>query len=301
MTRRPEFPPDSPPIIIVGAGRSGTKLLRTIIGNHAGVAAFPREINYIWRHRNASYPTDELPPRLARDEVARYIRRRFLQFSERQGGRRVAEKTCANSLRLQFVRRILPEARFVHIVRDGRAVSESARRLWKSRPAPGYLLEKLRWVPASDLPRYLIRFVVFQFGRLGSREGAPASWGPRFQGLEESFSGLSLLEVCALQWKACVNAAGDSLAGFPAEQSLTLRYEDLIGDPKAATERVYCFLDLPWQEATPRFLEGLIRRDREQVWRQRLSQTEIKSLNRLIGPELEKWGYDVEERRQGGS
>ena len=121
------------PIIIVAAGRSGSKLLRGILASHWDAICFPREINYIWRHGNLDFPTDELQPENARPEVVQYIRKRFDKVRSGQGKQRVIEKTCANSLRVDFVHTIFPEAYFVHLVRDGRAVAESARRRWRAR------------------------------------------------------------------------------------------------------------------------------------------------------------------------
>ncbi|HUT60609.1 MAG TPA: sulfotransferase, partial [Phycisphaerae bacterium] len=119
------------PIIIIGAGRSGTNMLRDMLTAFPGVGTWPcDEINYIWRHGNARYATDEFPPELARPRVRAYIRRAFDRLAARRGLSHVVEKTCANSLRVQFVRAVVPEARFIHIVRDGRDVAVSAVQRW---------------------------------------------------------------------------------------------------------------------------------------------------------------------------
>ena len=118
---------DPAPVVVVGAGRSGTNLLRDLVCSFPGLATWPcDEINYIWRHGNRDAPTDELTADDARPEVVRYVRRAFDRQRRRAGGDAVVEKTCATTLRVAFAHRIVPEARFVVIVRDGRDVTASA-------------------------------------------------------------------------------------------------------------------------------------------------------------------------------
>ena len=48
-------------VIIIGAPRSGTNILRDVLTSFDGICTWPcDEINYIWRHGNAKYPSDEL-------------------------------------------------------------------------------------------------------------------------------------------------------------------------------------------------------------------------------------------------
>ena len=49
-------------IVLVGAPRSGTNMLRDVLTALDGIGTWPcDEINYIWRHGNVRYPSDELP------------------------------------------------------------------------------------------------------------------------------------------------------------------------------------------------------------------------------------------------
>ena len=66
------------PVIIIGAARSGTNMLRDVLTSLPGVGTWPcDEINYIWRHRNARNPLDEFQPEQATDPVRRFIRGEF--------------------------------------------------------------------------------------------------------------------------------------------------------------------------------------------------------------------------------
>ena len=89
------------PVIIIGAGRSGTNMLRDILTQLPGFGTWPcDEINYVWRHGNVREPTDELAPHLATDSVQRFVRCAFDRLAARRGWTHVVEKTCANSLRV---------------------------------------------------------------------------------------------------------------------------------------------------------------------------------------------------------
>ncbi|MDX1616147.1 MAG: sulfotransferase, partial [Candidatus Promineifilaceae bacterium] len=267
------------PIIVTGAGRSGTKLLRAILAQAPETVAFPREINYLWRHGNVSFPTDELRPEHARPDVSAYIRGRFARWSRRNQTLRVVEKTCANSLRLGFVRAIFPTASLIHLIRDGRAVAESARRRWLARPDLPYLLEKLRWVPARDIPYYGLRYMRYQLGRVrGQAIGAPSSWGPRFAGLDQLMTEKELIQVCGIQWRTCVRAADDYLQSIPDSPGHTLRYEDLVADPLVVTAQLFAVLNLTFDESCARFVQATVTQDNLVKWRKRLSIDDLALL-----------------------
>jgi hypothetical protein len=71
------------------------------------------------------------------DEAARAF---YRLYAARFGKRRWGDKSPQYSLNLREVETLLPEARFVHIIRDGRDVALSVRHLWF---APGSTVEEL--------------------------------------------------------------------------------------------------------------------------------------------------------------
>ena len=66
------------PIILLGAARSGTKLLRDVIATHPNIGKVPYDINYIWRLGNEFIPHDELEPEQATPIVIQRIRKSIL-------------------------------------------------------------------------------------------------------------------------------------------------------------------------------------------------------------------------------
>jgi len=284
---------DRPPIIIVAAGRSGSKMLRSIIGSHPDIVYFPREINYIWRHGNTTFPTDELRPEHARPEVVHYIRKRFWQFGRAHGGARVLEKTCANSLRAEFVHAVFPEAYIIHLVRDGRAVAESARRRWLAKPEFKYLLEKARWVPFQDVPYYGLRFLKFQLQRFGNEEKAPSSWGPRFDGLNDIVKKKALIEICGIQWRTCVEAAEDAFSRLPSRQVMTVRYEDMVQAPLDVSAQIFEHLNLDFGSESQTFIRDFVTTSNLDKWRQTLSNEDMSLLLPHIEPTLQRFDYPI--------
>jgi hypothetical protein len=197
-----------------------------------GVETWPcDEINYIWRHGNARFPSDEFPPSMATQRVCRYIRGQFDWVARKYQAQTVVEKTCANSLRVGFVNRVIPKARYIFIRRDGLDAIGSAVNRWKARLDVSYLARKARFVPAMDLPYYAGNYLWSQTHRIFSRQKRLAFWGPKLRNMERLLQRLALEEVCALQWKRCVEAALVSLEQMNRECWLNVRYEDFVADP----------------------------------------------------------------------
>jgi hypothetical protein len=281
-----------PFVVIVGAARSGTKMLRSIVASNPETVSFPREINYIWRHGNRDFPTDELTPEFARPEVVRYIRSRFERFAAGRPGARIIEKTCANSLRVRFVHAVFPEAKIVNLVRDGRAVAESALRRWSTPNPVRYLIEKARWVPISDVPYYAWKYAGYRLGAVRG-SGAYSSFGPRFAGLDDLVRDLSLIEVCGLQWRACVRSADEGLKALPGDQTITIRYEDLIADPLEVSRDLFDSLGLRLHTDSRRHIESEVHSGNLEKWRQRVSPADLDLLMPHIEDELRRQGYSV--------
>lgn len=233
------------PVVIIGAPRSGTNMLRDVLCSLPGLATWPcDEINYIWRHRNARHPSDEFTPDMATPRVKRYIRGRFDWVERRYGARTVVEKTCANSLRVPFVDEVVPEARYLFLRRNGIDCVSSALERWRASLEPMYLLRKARFIPLSDLPYYASRYLLNRLHRLVSAEGRLSAWGPRFDRMSELLKRLSLPEVCAVQWAHCVESAAEAFSEMPGDRWLEVAYEQFVREPEEELDRVVDFLGL---------------------------------------------------------
>jgi hypothetical protein len=275
---------ETTPVVVIGAARSGTNLLRDIICSFDGYGTWPcDEINYIWRHGNRDARTDELQPADATPEVVRYIRRAFEKQRRRQGGGVVVEKTCANSLRVPFVNQVVPEARFIFIVRDGRDVVASAMERWKAELDIPYLLRKARFVPPNDLPVYALRYLDSRLHRDDRSEKRLGWWGPRFEGMDELLETASLAELAAHQWKRSVDLANLSLKVLDWGRVHRMRYEDLVIEPTHELARLADFLETTLPPDMPTIKAGSVGR-----WRSVLSEWEQQCVGTIVRPSDER-------------
>lgn len=234
------------PLVIIGAGRSGTNALRDMLTRLPGFATWScDEINPIWRHGNLFWPNDEIPTQAATRKIRGYIRGAFQRLWKQENQPRfVVEKTCANTLRVPFVDTIFPEAKYLHIVRSGVDVVASARKRWQGNlelPGLPYFAAKVRYTPLSDLPIYGWFFLRSRVGLMLGKTKRLSVWGPRFEGMSD-MEGVPLEEICARQWAACIIRADEAFAQIAPERVMTIRYEDFTADPKATLAAILEFL-----------------------------------------------------------
>jgi hypothetical protein len=102
-----------------------------------------------------------------------------------------------------------------------------------------------------------------------------------------------LLEVCAIQWRTCVQAAEASFQHIPAEQRLTIRYEDLVADPVAVARQVFQHTGLTFTGVCSTFARDHVHGGNLEKWRQRLTADELDLLLPHIEEELRRHGYTV--------
>ena len=280
------------PVIIIGAARSGTKMLRNVLTQLPGYGTWPcDEINAIWRYGNSREPTDELEPELATKGVRTFIRRAFGRLARQRALAHVVEKTCANSLRVGFVNRVLPQARFIHIVRDGRDVVVSAQRRWQAPPDWRYVLRKARFVPAVDLPFYATRYLWNQAYRFTSGEQRPAFWGPHFAGMDQALRQYTLAEVCALQWQRSVVRADFDLSRIEPGRVYTLCYETFVKRPDVELQRLGAFLNTPVSKPFARKVVQGVTTGRIGRWQSELDQKSLRVVAPLLEETLKEHGY----------
>lgn len=169
-------PPGSPAPFIVGVGRSGTTLLRLMLDAHPEMA-IPPETHFVpamlesFEHLRVdprrvldamvSCPRSGWPDSgLAEEEMLGELRalrplnspdavRAFYRlYAARHGKSRYGDKTPRYVTRLNRIGRAIPEAYFIHVIRDGRDVALSMNRrlveLRDSKPVPVKRLAR-RW------------------------------------------------------------------------------------------------------------------------------------------------------------
>lgn len=269
-------------------------MLRDVLTSLPSVATWPcDEINLVWKHGNGHEPSDELTPAHARPEVCDYVRTRFARLRRRHRSAVVVEKTCANSLRVEFVRRVLPEATFVVITRDGVDAAASAVQRWHAPFDLRYSVSKARVAPPADLARQGWRLLVAQRhrheARSRGREAGPVAawWGPRPRDFDALMASHPVDELCAIQWQRCVEASWRGLEGVPRERVVAVRYEDFVSDPVSQARRLVDTLGLSGTPVTTGVTPASVGKGRKL-----LGPDSVSRLERLVGPTLERVSRD---------
>ncbi len=280
------------PLIVVGAGRSGTTMIREALMHHPHVAGFEFEMNMMWRYGNALLDHDMLDPdRHLSPRKQTYIRAAFARELADQGRQRILDKTVANVMRLRYVQAVLPECRILHVVRDGRAVTASAMKRWRATSSAGYAWTKSRTVPQRDLPVYAARAGVRALKRRVLRKEYSQSWGPRWPGFDDDVRELSLARVCARQWRLSVEAALRESRALPTDAYLEVQYERLVSDPEDQFDRIRSFFELPEDGAFRAWTATEIHAGSLDKWKGSVQGPDLTEVMDEIGALMERLGY----------
>jgi hypothetical protein len=280
------------PVIIFGAARSGTKLLRSLVAATGRYAEVPFDVNYLWRYGNERLPHDALPADALNERIRRFIKTQLSRCAAhaRKPDLPFVEKTVSNVLRVPFVKALYPQAKFIAIVRDGRDVAESAARCWREPPHTGYLLAKARTFPWRHCAPYAWKYAKrFARRRLGFDKHLQ-TWGPRYPGINDDLKRLSLVEVCARQWVESVERYERSRHLLPPHRLLELRYEELVSDSQHQIHRLCDFLDVENRRGVLDFAGTTVRADRV-ASRCSLSLVDSQRVTAIVQPTLERLGY----------
>ncbi|MEM8906706.1 MAG: sulfotransferase [Bacteroidota bacterium] len=273
-------------IILIGPARSGTKILRDTIATHPQINKVGYDINFIWKKYNEQVPHDALQADQASPQLIRFVRKYF----KKQAGTApmVIEKTVSNTLRIPFVLRVFPNAKFVFLYRDGRDAVESVRRQWGTAPGAKYLIQKFLSVPFLDVIPYVIKYAIDLIRiKLKWKTTEDYVWGVKYPGYEKDLQTKSTLDFCAHQWKHCIEAMQKDQHHIDNSQMRTVHYEDFVTNPKKVLSDLATFLDVDANGFdTSQVKTGSVRKAKS-----KLTEAEYAHLNELLAPNLTALNY----------
>lgn len=161
-------------VFIVGAPRSGTSWLNLLLFQHPSVAAAPethifstyiKALDDTWKFHEAT--SNALTQLISREEFNQMLRefasRVIGKIEERKPGAQVVvEKTPAHGLYGEMIHTLFPDAYFLNITRDPRAVANSllhASQSWAARWAPSNAVDATRrWIHHVSASREIVSF-----------------------------------------------------------------------------------------------------------------------------------------------
>ncbi|MQA87855.1 MAG: hypothetical protein GEV03_25330 [Streptosporangiales bacterium] len=196
----------------------------------------------------------------AQPVLAERFRRFVLERARRQGKPTFLHKFTGWP-RSGFIAAVFPNARFIHILRDGRDVVSCTLRAswWKGWLGPAHM-----------------------------------STGPLLPAYAEEWesSGRSFVVLAALEWKTAMDAFAAARDLVPAERWLDVRYEDILADPRSRFKEMLSFAGLdPDERFDAALSRTAFRTDRQGVFRRDFDAATVALVERSLAEHLRHWGY----------
>jgi hypothetical protein len=283
------------PIIIIGTGRCGSTAMHCLFARHPQVAWMSGFLNdeasglkmnrRLMRGIDLPLVGGYLKNRFKPWECYPFWERHCRGFSEpcrdltaadvlprsKAAVRKVMEKLVTpkrNRLlikitgwpRLGFLRTIFPDAKFIHVLRDGRAVANSniAVDFWDGWRGPQ------SW----------------RFGLLTPQE--QETWEKH---------GQSFVALAGIEWNRLIAAVRATQGAVPPEDFLEVRYENFCGDPLATMRQVLDFCELPMTDGFAREIRQYPVESRNEKWRSDLTRQQQAVLEEVTRDQLQMCGY----------
>ena len=284
------------PIFIVGCGRSGTTLFNDILTRHKDLAWIsyystkyyirlpvsaylcklnrskfmrhlfgkrlpkPDEGHLLW---DWCHPVDNSPYDPALTEIdmnpksCSRCRKLVSDHIRYSGKKRFVNKNTRNSRRIRYLNEIFPDALFIHILRDGRAVGAS--------------LLNARWW--KDFKPWFIN---------DNKLESPVETSSNPE------------ELAAQVWLFEVAKVLDDKKYLDPDRYLEVKYEDFVSNPTLTMTAVCNFCELDWTPDFEQHIKSMNIRNMNYRYKERLTREQILRLNKIIKELAERLGYRLD-------
>jgi hypothetical protein len=244
------------PIFVIGAPRSGTHILAISLVRNLD-CSYRSEINNFWKSSHPCLKTDFIPENFANPKLIKRVRKRIETYMKNTGTKAYyLEKTIPNSLRIGYIRKIFPEAIFIHIIRDGRSVAYSIRKQYfgninkitqfgeddiKKGDRIKLLCDEIKGRAVTGVSPLLLifnfnRYFKTTLMRLGLLKRS--TWGPRYPGFEYKAKHLTPIQLAGDQWTTIVSIVKNYFTAHPTAKYYECRYEELLKDPDICLTKI---------------------------------------------------------------
>ncbi|WP_019504101.1 sulfotransferase [Pleurocapsa sp. PCC 7319] len=256
------------PIFIIGSPRSGTTFLGECLGTipeisyHFEPVLIKAAARYVftqeWELKQAS-------------NFYRQVYSWLMRF-QGDGDLRLADKTPRNSFIIPFLAQTFPNAKFVHIIRDGRDVALSlSKKPWYNNKFNGSIMREPGGYLCGSTPRFWVE-----------------------SDRHHEFATTDNIHRCIWLWRRYIEAATEGLNSLSSAQKYELKYEDLIAHPDREGTRLLDFLDITTDDSRSIFQEYLTsqaRLDSIGRWQSNLDAEDIVQIKQEALTWLEQYNY----------
>ena len=282
--QRPTMPD---PVFVIGCSRSGTTVTYETLASSQAFTAFGFEIPQFWNGLHGPLNNGwESEAAGAEDAQPGFRNAAFRYFYQHLGKGLLLDKTCINTMRIPFLYRLFPDARFVFIHRNGYDNISSMMDGWrKGRTDGGFGLTQFFGPSPESVTINNGEFSQWHFF-------LPPGW--------RAFNQATLEEVCAFQWMTANRMALEASRQIPAVQWIQIRYEDIIDHPESTFRDVFTRLKIDFDQKLQARCSNLQRHPTSMVsgppqsnkWLSRNPEA-IHNIADRIRPMMRELGYDT--------
>ena len=283
------------PIILLGTGRCGSTALHKLLSQHPNVAWLSRLSNrfpdrpkydywlmrsfdlpvighplnrrfnpsegyFFWQHYAPGFrqPFRDLMAQDVTNREKKAVCRAMAQILTSQRQRLLIKIT--GWPRIGYLKEIFADAKFIHIVRDGRAVANSmlAVNFWDGWHGP----ERWRWSPLTPDQNRI------------------------WEGTNKSFVALA-----GLEWVMMQEATIKAKSLLQPDELLEIRYEDFCADKLAITRQIAQFAELDWSQKFEHAVQSFPVESQNFKWKTELTVEQQRILEDIEHEYLQHYGY----------
>lgn len=261
------FPSIKEPVFIIGSPRSGT----TFLGNC--LAQLP-EVSYHFEPIATKAAARYVYQKEWKHWWSKYFYHSVYEWLLRihgDGDLRFSEKTPRNCFLIDFLAQTFPDAKFIHIIRDGRDVALS--------------LSKKPWFLASQANSGLFEPGGYPYGNYSQ------FWVEADR--REEFEATSDIHRCIWVWKRFTETALKETSNLLGSRYLVLRYENLVFNPLEETNQILDFLNVDSDQSQNQFYQAVkaVKTSSISGWKREFSPEQLQIIEQEAGLLLKELGY----------
>lgn len=210
-----------------------------------------------WNHFDPRFASPAAPPLTEVEARCVNLNRVYSYIEEIQKhckATRFLNKNTRNTIRIRYLNHLFPDAFFIHVLRDGRAVTHS-------------LINVSWW---SDLELW---------------------WANGKQPKQLEQEGIDRYVIGACMWRLITQRALADKEWIPRSQYLEIRYERLTEDPLSEMQRISNFCGLQWNSKFADHVASFQISNQNYKWKSKICAHQKVTIERECGNLLTSLGY----------